>query len=451
MPSFVIVGASLAGAKAAETLRDEGFDGEIVPLGPEPERPYERPPLSKGYLLGSDERDSIYVHPADWYAQHGVDLRPGVTVTAIDRAAATVTASGPAGPESVPYDKLLLATGASPRRLSFPGADSGDVLYLRTVADSDRPRSGPAGPESVPYDKLLLATGASPRRLSFPGADSGDVLYLRTVADSDRLRSAFSPGTRVVIAGAGWIGLETAAAARAAGRPATVPEPQHGALHDQLGPELGAVFAGLHRAHGVEFRFGERAAEFRPGLVITSGGADLGADVLVVGIGAAPNDALAADAGLEVSNGVLTDAALRTSDLNIFAAGDVANSFHPLLGRRVRVEHWANALNGGPAAARSMLGQPAVYDPVPYFYSDQYDLGMECAGLPSPGSYDRVVYRGDPKALEFIAFWLHHGAVIAGMNVNVWDVTDDIQSLIRSARQVDPSRLTDPTISLPDL
>jgi NADPH-dependent 2,4-dienoyl-CoA reductase/sulfur reductase-like enzyme len=403
MPSFVIVGASLAGAKAAETLRDEGFDGEIVLLGSEPERPYERPPLSKGYLLGNDERDSIYVHPADWYAQHGVDLRPGVTVTAIDRAASTVTASGPAGTQSLPYDKLLLATGASPRRLSFPGADSDEVLYLRTVADSDR------------------------------------------------LRSAFSPGTRVVIAGAGWIGLETAAAARAAGCPVTVLEPQQGALHDQLGPELGAVFAGLHQAHGVEFRFGEHAAEFRPGLVITSGGADLGADVLVVGIGAAPNDALAADAGLEVSNGVLTDAALRTSDLNIFAAGDVANSFHPLLGRRVRVEHWANALNGGPAAARSMLGQPVVYDPVPYFYSDQYDLGMECAGLPSPGSYDRVVYRGDPKALEFIAFWLHHGAVIAGMNVNVWDVTDDIQSLIRSARQVDPSRLTDPAIPLPDL
>jgi NADPH-dependent 2,4-dienoyl-CoA reductase/sulfur reductase-like enzyme len=403
MPSFVIAGGGLAAAKAAETLRDEGFDGEIVLLGAEPERPYERPPLSKGYLLGSDERDSIYVHPADWYAQHGVDLRPGVTVTAIDRAAATVTASGPAGTQSLPYDKLLLATGASPRRLSFTGADSGDVLYLRTVADSDR------------------------------------------------LRSAFSPGTRVVIAGAGWIGLETAAAARAAGCPVTVLEPQHGALHDQLGPELGAVFAGLHQAHGVEFRFGEHAAEFRPGLVITSGGADLGADVLVVGIGAAPNDALAADAGLEVSNGVLTDAALRTSDLNIFAAGDVANSFHPLLGRRVRVEHWANALNGGPAAARSMLGQPVVYDPVPYFYSDQYDLGMECAGLPSPGSYDRVVYRGDPKALEFIAFWLHHGAVIAGMNVNVWDVTDDIQSLIRSARQVDPSRLTDPAIPLPDL
>ncbi len=401
MPSFVIAGGGLAAAKAAETLRDEGFDGDIVLVAAEPERPYERPPLSKGYLLGSDERDSIYVHPASWYAEHGVDLRLGVTVSAIDRAAATVTLS--------------------------------------------------AGPESLRYDKLLLATGASPRRLDFPGSDASDVLYLRTVADSERLRAAFSPGTRVVIAGAGWIGLETAAAARAADCPVTVLEPQPGALHDQLGPELGAVFAGLHQAHGVDFRFGERAAEFRPGLVITSGGADLRADLLVVGIGAAPNDTLAAAAGLEVSNGVLTDAALRTSDPDIFAAGDVANSFHPLLGRRVRVEHWANALNGGPAAAKSMLGQPVEYDPVPYFYSDQYDLGMECAGLPAPGSYDQVLYRGDPKSLEFIAFWLHQGTVIAGMNVNVWDVSDDIQSLIRAARPVDPARLTNPAIPLPDL
>jgi 3-phenylpropionate/trans-cinnamate dioxygenase ferredoxin reductase subunit len=403
MPTFVIVGASLAGAKAAETLRDEGFDGEIVLIGSEHERPYERPPLSKGYLLGNDERDSVYVHPADWYAKHDVDLRLGVTVTAIDRATATVTASGPAGTESLSYDKLLLTTGASPRRLDFPGSDSDEVLYLRTLGDSDR------------------------------------------------LRSAFQPGTRVVVAGAGWIGLETAAAARTADCPVTVLEPQHTVLHDQVGPEIGGVFADLHRAHGVEFRFGETAAEFRPGLVITSAGAELQADVLVVGIGAAPNDALAVNAGLEVSGGVLTDAALRTSDVNIFAAGDIANSFNPLLGRRIRVEHWANALNGGPAAAKSMLGQPVVYDRVPYFYSDQYELGMECAGLPSPGYYDQVLYRGDRSALEFIAFWLSRGAVVAGMNINVWDVNDDIQSLIRSARPVDPSRLTNPDIPLTDL
>ena len=403
MPSFVIAGASLAGAKAAETLRDEGFDGDIVLIGAEPERPYERPPLSKGYLLGSDARDSVYVHGADWYAEHGVDLRPGVTVTAIDRGTATVAISGPGGDGQLSYDKLLLTNGASPRRLSFPGSDREEVLYLRTLADSDR------------------------------------------------LRSVFQRGTRVVVAGAGWIGLETTAAARTADCPVTVLEPQPGALHDQLGPELGAVFTELHQNHGVEFRFNEKAVEFRPGMVISSAGAQIPADVLVVGIGAAPNDDLAARAGLETGNGVLTDEALRTSDPNVFAAGDVANSFHPLLGRRVRVEHWANALNGGPAAARSMLGQSVSYDPVPYFYSDQYDLGMECAGLPSPGRYDQVLYRGDRDAMEFIAFWLSGGAVIAGMNVNVWDVSDDIQSLIRSARPVDPSRLTNPDIPLTDL
>jgi 3-phenylpropionate/trans-cinnamate dioxygenase ferredoxin reductase component len=403
MPSYVIAGGGLAAAKAAETLRDEGFDGEIVLLGSEPERPYERPPLSKGYLQGTDSRDSVYVHPADWYAEHRVDLREGVTVTAIDRGSSAVAISGPAGDGELSYDKLLLATGASPRRLDFPGSDREEVLYLRTLADSDR------------------------------------------------LRSAFQPGTRVVVAGAGWIGLETTAAARTAECAVTVLEPQPSALHDQLGPELGAIFTDLHRSHGVEFRFGEQAAEFRPGMVITSGGAEIQADVLVVGIGAAPNDGLAARAGLDVANGVLTDEALRTSDPDIFAAGDVANSFNPLLGRRVRVEHWANALNGGPAAARSMLGQPVRYDRVPYYYSDQYELGMECAGLPTPGSYDQVLYRGDPATAEFIAFWLSAGAVVAGMNVNVWDVQDDIQSLIRSARPINPTILTNPEIPLTDL
>jgi NADPH-dependent 2,4-dienoyl-CoA reductase/sulfur reductase-like enzyme len=399
MPTYVIAGASLAGAKAAETLREEGFDGEVVLLGTERELPYERPPLSKGYLLGKAERDSIFVHPLDWYPDHDVDLRLGVTVTAIDRDSATVSTS------------------------------EGELRY----------------------DKLLLTTGASPRRLEFLGSDRDEVLYLRTVSDSERLRAAFQPGTRVAVAGAGWIGLETTAAARMAGCEVTVIEPQPGALHAQLGPELGSVFTELHRSHGVEFRFGETAAEFVPGVVVTSSGAQVPADLLVVGIGAAPNDAPAAAAGLEVSNGVLTDAALRTSDPDIFAAGDVANSFNPLLGHPVRVEHWANALNGGPAAARSMLGQPVVYDRVPYFYSDQYDLGMECAGLPSPGTYDQIVYRGDRDALEFVAFWLSRGSVVAGMNVNVWDVNSDIQSLIRSARPVDVTRLADPAVPLPEI
>jgi NADPH-dependent 2,4-dienoyl-CoA reductase/sulfur reductase-like enzyme len=409
-PTYVIVGASLAGAKAAETLRSEGFGGQVVMLGTETERPYERPPLSKGYLLGKDERSTIYVHEEGWYAEHEVELRLGVTVTSVDPAGRTVT-----------------------------------------TADG----------ESVSYDRLLLTTGASPRQLSVPGADRDGVLYLRTVADSERLAAAFGGGGRVVTVGAGWIGLETTAAAREAGCEVTVIEPEPAALYRALGSELGTMFTDLHREHGVEFRLGESVSEIRGpgpggaggsvGEVLTSSGSAVPADIVVVGIGAVPNTGLAADAGLEVGNGIVVDAALRTSDSGIYAAGDVANSYHPLLGRRVRVEHWANALSGGPAAARSMLGQDVAYDPVPYFYSDQYDLGMEAAGLPEPGSYDQVLYRGDRPGREFIAFWLSGGAVVAGMNVNVWDVNDDIQALIRSGKQVDAAHLTDPDVPLTEV
>jgi 3-phenylpropionate/trans-cinnamate dioxygenase ferredoxin reductase subunit len=407
MTTYVIVGGGLAGAKAAETLRTEGFDGDIVLFGGEPERPYERPPLTKGYLLGKDERDSVFVHSADWYAEHDVDLRTGVTVAMID---------------------------ADARLVTFDGG-------------------------TVGYDKLLLATGASARRIDVPGAGLGNVRYLRTLAESDALRTAFTADARVVIVGASWIGLETAAAARTAGAAVTVLEPQPGALHTALGPELGAKFADLHRAHGVEFRFGESAAEFlaagpgsaNVGSAVTTAGVELPADVVVVGIGVVPNDELARAAGLEVDNGVVTDAALRTSNPHIFAVGDVASSYLPLLGRHLRIEHWSNALNGGKAAATSMLGQPVDYNRVPYFFSDQYDLGMECSGLPLPDSYDQVVYRGDADALEFIAFWLNENRVIAGMNVNVWDVTDDIQALIRSGKPVDPARLADPAIPLTEV
>jgi NADPH-dependent 2,4-dienoyl-CoA reductase/sulfur reductase-like enzyme len=406
-PTYLIVGASLAGAKAAETLRSEGFGGRVILIGAETERPYERPPLSKGYLLGKDEKSVIYVHEEGWYAEHDVDLRLGVTVTSVD----------PAG---------------------------------RTVTTTDG--------ETVGYDRLLLATGASPRRLKIPGAGREGVLYLRTVGDSERLAAAFAGGGRVVTIGAGWIGLETTAAAREAGCEVTVIEPEPTALYRALGSELGEMFADLHREHGVRFRFGESVSELRgPGAdgrvseVITSSGAAVPADIVVAGIGAVPNTGLAAEAGLEVDNGVVADAALRTTGPGIYAAGDVASSYHPLLGRRVRVEHWANALNSGPAAAKSMLGQDVAYDPVPYFYSDQYDLGMEAAGLPEPGSYDQVLYRGDRPGREFIAFWLAGGAVVAGMNVNVWDVSDDIQALIRSGKQVDPARLTDPDIPVAEV
>jgi NADPH-dependent 2,4-dienoyl-CoA reductase/sulfur reductase-like enzyme len=407
-PSYVIVGASLAGAKAAETLREDGFGGQIVLLGDELERPYERPPLSKGYLLGREDKSSIYVHDEGWYAEHDVDLRLGVTAVRIDRAA-------------------------------------------RRVELADRSQVG--------YDKLLITTGASPRRLDVPGGDLDGVLYLRSVRDSERLAAAFHDGGTVVIAGAGWIGLETAAAARENGCEVTVVEPAPGPLQQSVGPELGGMFADLHREHGVTFRFGEGVREFRGAggrlnAVVTSGGTELAADTAVVGIGAVPNVALAEAAGLDVGNGILVDAALRTSDPDIHAVGDVANAFNPLLGRRVRVEHWANALNGGPAAARSMLGADVRHEPVPYFYSDQYDLGMETAGLPEPGRYDQIVYRGDAGAREFIAFWLADGTVVAGMNVNVWDVNDDIQALIRAGaagKRPDLAGLADPGVPLRDL
>jgi NADPH-dependent 2,4-dienoyl-CoA reductase/sulfur reductase-like enzyme len=403
-PAYVIVGASLAGAKAAETLREEGFDGSIILIGAEHERPYERPPLSKGYLLGNDERDSIFVHPQNWYADNDVDLRLGTAATAIDRSGRTV--------------KL-------------------------------------AGGQAVPYDKLLITTGASPRHLNIPGGDLDGVLYLRSVQNSEQLKAALQVGGSVVIAGAGWIGLETAAAARHYGCEVTVVEPERGALLRSVGPELGEVFADLHRSHGVTFRFGEGLSEItgtgKATAAVTSDGTELPADVVVIGIGAVPNAGIAAEAGLDVDNGILTDEALRSSDPDIFAAGDVANSFNPLLGRRIRVEHWGNALTGGPAGARSMLGQEVSFDLVPYFYSDQYDLGMECAGLPEPGSYDDVVYRGDKESLEFIAFWLSDGAVVAGMNINVWDVNDDIQALIRAGNQVDPERLADPDVPLTEI
>jgi NADPH-dependent 2,4-dienoyl-CoA reductase/sulfur reductase-like enzyme len=407
MATFVIVGGGLAGAKAAETLRSAGFDGEVVLFGSEPELPYERPPLSKGYLLGKDTRDSAFVHPAGWYAEHNVDLRTGATVAMIDPAAHLVTFGG----------------------------------------------------GTIHYDKLLLATGASARRLDIPGAGLGNVLYLRTLPESEALRAAFTPDARVVIVGAGWIGLEAAAAARTAGSSVTIVEPQPGALYGVLGPELGGKFADLHRSHGVEFRFGESAAEFlaagpgpgQVGSVVTTGGARLPADVVLIGIGAVPNDGLAKSAGLEVNKGVVCDSALRTSDPDIFAAGDVANSYHPLLRRHLRVDHWSNALNGGKAAALSMLRQHVEYDRVPYFYSDQYDLGMECAGLPFPGTYDQLVYRGDSDSLEFIAFWLKESRLVAGMNVNVWDVNDEIQGLIRSGRPLDTARLSDPAVPLPEV
>lgn len=411
--TFVIIGASLAGAKAAEALRAEGFTGRVVLVGEETEPPYERPPLSKGYLQGEDPREKARVHDERWYAENGVELLLGRRATNLDAGAHTVTLDG--------------------------------VERLR-------------------YDKLLLATGSRVRTLAVPGADAHGVRYLRTADEAEGLLAALAGGARVVVVGAGWIGLEVAAAARGHGCPVTVVELAPLPLHRVLGDEVAAVFRDLHAAHGVEFRFntGVREIASRDGRVtgvVLDDGTELPADLVVVGVGVRPATELAEAAGLAVDDGVVTDASLRTSDPDIYACGDVASSVNPMLGRRVRVEHWANARGGGPAAARAMLGRDVVYDPVPYFYTDQYDLGMEYSGYVEPGGYDRVVLRGSPsiidgRAPDFIAFWVRDGRVLAGMNVNVWDVADDIQKLVRAGyagRPVDPAELADPGVPLADL
>jgi 3-phenylpropionate/trans-cinnamate dioxygenase ferredoxin reductase subunit len=403
--SFVILGASLAGAKAAETLRAEGFAGRVILVGEEPDVPYERPPLSKGYLLGTEERDKAFVHERAWYDEQNIELRTGLRAEKLDPEAHVVT----------------MATG-----------------------------------ERLDYGKLLLTTGSVVRRLQVPGADLDGVHYLRRIEQADALRGVLVEGARVVVVGGGWIGLEVTAAARTHGASVTLVEVGSLPLQGVLGDELAQVFADLHAEHGVDLRLSTGVREItgsggRVASVTLDEGRSVPADAVVVGIGITPAVDLAQAAELAVDNGVLVDAALRTSDPDIYAAGDVANAYNPLLGRRVRVEHWANALHGGPAAARSMLGQDVVFDRVPYFFSDQYDLGMEFSGYAEPGAYDQVVFRGDVPGREFVAFWLADGRVLAGMNVNVWGVTSDIQRLVRSGSPVDPDRLTNLAIPLSDL
>lgn len=390
--TYVIVGGGLAAAKAAQALREQGYEGRLVVVGAEPHLPYERPPLSKSYLQGKSEREKIFVHDAAWYAEQRVEVLTGTSVTAIDRAAHEVT----------------LSTGGK-----------------------------------LGYAKLLLATGATPRRLP------GDALYLRTVDDSERLRDVLASASRIAIVGAGWIGLEVAAAARAAGVDVTVLEAGSQPLLRVLGERIGAAFADLHRANGVDLRLGVKVEEISGGVRLADG-TRVEADAVIAGIGVEPDTRLAAAAGLQVDDGVLVDASLRTSDPDIFAAGDVARAHHPLLDTHIRVEHWANALNQPAVAARAMLGQDATYDRLPYFYTDQYDLGMEYTGHVRPGQADDVVIRGDLAGREYIAFWLSDGKVVAGMNVNIWDVTDDIKALINSGAPADRAKLADPTIPLAD-
>lgn len=406
-PTTVVVGGGLAGATVARTLREEGYRGRVVLIGAEPHLPYERPPLSKGLLLGTAGRDTVFVEPADWYPDHDVELRTGTRVTAIDRGT---------------HEVVL---------------DDGERLGWST---------------------LVLATGSTPRRLDVPGADLDGVLYLRTLDDADALVAALDRRPRVVVVGGGWIGLETAAAAREAGLDVTVLEVGALPLLRVLGTEMAQLFADLHRAHGVDVRTQAQVAELLTADGTAVSGVRLGdgsvvpAELVIVGVGIQPEVSLAREAGLDVADGVVVDEHLRSSDPDVLAAGDVAAAWHPTLGRRLRVEHWANAGRQGTVAARTILGVDAVDDRLPYFYTDQYDLGMEYVGHADPSrATTSVVVRGSVADRELIAFWVDEGRVVAGMNVNVWDVSEEIEALVRSGRTVDTARLADPAVPLADV
>jgi 3-phenylpropionate/trans-cinnamate dioxygenase ferredoxin reductase subunit len=369
MEPIVVIGAGQAGASAVTELRKQGYAGPLVVVGEEPHLPYQRPPLSKGYLLGQDPIDTAYIHPQDWYAAHDVTLLLDETAIGIDRAAGRVhTTHG-----------------------------------------------------SLRYAGLLLATGSRPRRLALADGSGVPTAYLRTIEDSDRIKDALGPERRVVVIGAGWIGLEVAAAARQAGSQVTVFEMAELPLLRVLGPRVATVFADLHRNHGVDLRLD--TAVTRDDLA--------GADLVVVGVGVEPVVDLAADAGLAVDNGVLVDAALRTEDPRIVAAGDIAHHDHPVLGR-IRVEHWDTAVGQGEHAARTLLGDGAPYERLPFFFTDQYDLGMEYVGHGSAD--DEVVIEGDVDGLTFRAYWLRDGLVTAGMHVNDWDAIDEIRATVGTRR-----------------
>lgn len=400
--TFVIVGGGLAAGKAVEGLRDSGFDGRVVLVGEEHHLPYERPPLSKGFLLGDEELASVFPQPPEWYDERSIDLRLGTAVTSVD-------------------------------------------LDGHAVATRD---------ERIGYDRLLLATGASPRRLRVADDSGAPVAYLRTIEDSERIKGELRPGRRVTVVGGGWIGLEVAAAARSAGCEVVVLEALEKPLVRVLGPEVAEVFATLHTSNGVDLRTRVSvtgvAHEAGRTVVHLDGAETVETDLLVVGVGVQPNVALAEAAGLETENGVLVDEYLRTSHPDVYAAGDVANAYHPRLGRRLRVEHWDNAIEQGLAVARNMLGAEEAYDRLPYFYTDQYDLGMEYVGNVGPDGYDQVVLRGDVAGRVFTAFWVKDGRVVAGMHANDWDAIDPIRAIV-AAGEVDLAALRDASVPVAEL
>lgn len=396
---IVVVGASLAGGRAAETLRADGFDGEIVLIGDEPHRPYERPPLSKEILRGDWPDDKAFLRPDDYYAEVGIELLLGARATAIDTAAKTVA----------------LAEGST-----------------------------------VPYDALLIATGGRPRALPVPGSDLDGVLTLRTIGDAHAIRDRLTAGARVAVVGAGFIGCEVAASARALGCDVTIVEVFSTVLERALGAEVGRAVEALHRDNGVRMLFEVGAERFegdgRVERIALADGRAVDADVVVVGVGMVPNDELARAAGIACEDGVVVDERCRTSAEGVYAAGDVANHPNPIVGERIRIEHWQNAQNQGAAAARAILGGTEPFAEVPWFWSDQYDATIQMFG--HPAGWDRIVFRGDVGARAFAAYYLRDGRLLASASIGRTKDARAVKPLIERGAAVDPDALADEATDL---
>ena len=393
--SIVIVGGGLAGANAAFAARELGYAGPVTVIGDESTLPYERPPLSKEYLRGEKKLEETFVKPADEYSEKNIELRRGRRAVGVDAKAKTIT------------------------------LDDGT---------------------SLAYGALLLATGSEPRRLDVPGADLAGVHYLRNAPDSDAIRAAADEAESVVVIGGGWIGTEVAASLRQRGRNVTLvalpPQP----LEHVLGSEVAGVYRRLHEENGTRLvigRVAELTGDSHVREVVLTDGQRLPADVVVVGVGAAPRVDLAQAAGLHVhSGGVEADQFLQTSAPHIYVAGDIASAWHPRYRRHIRIEHWDNAIEQGKVVAQNILGDRQSYERTPYFYSDQFDLGMEYRGLAR--GWDQVVIRGDLDAREFDAFWLAGGRVVAAMNANRWDDAAELQELVDQQAVADPEALAHP-------
>ncbi len=402
---YVVVGGGLAGAKAVEAIRGADAEGTVVLVGAEPRAPYERPDLSKAVLTEGKSVDELTVFEDGWWAEHDVELVTGDAAAHLDRSTRTLT------------------------------LDSG---------------------REIGYDRLLLATGATPRTLDVPGADLEGVMFLRHVDDSAKVLAAIERGGSLVVVGAGWIGLEVAAAARGKGLAVTVVEPQDAPLRAALGPQVGALWAQLHRDHEVDVRLGTsvRALTGTDGRVTgveLEGDEHLAADAVMVGVGAAPQVELAEQAGLARDGVVPVDGRLRTTDPHVWAAGDIALAENAWWGGPLRVEHWANAQDQGAFAGRSMTGDASLWAQPPYFFTDQYDAGMEYFGHADPSATE-VVLRGDPASGEYVAFWVgSHGRVDAAMQVNRWDDSDALKALVAARAVVAPERLADTERPLADL